>query len=372
MAVTFPYLDRGCHTLLGGILCALLLTLSPSSAVAQQNTRDAVAPDPMARARELRDHARQLGARNDLPAAWHAYENSLSELAEDAADAAKVAALELEGMRLVNRAAFLREIRDSRAALERLLDRYDRSLREIAALMGVSVDPALSGDQAAARLLDELDRQQRLRKEHSDSLQIQNRQLQEQVGGRIAAQDSLITALRVEISALRHRLWETELRAGVAEADRSAAESMLSRRQAREAALREIMDDLADRASAVMRPEGVIVLQVHGLDFNVGSADLAPGQAELMNKLAAAVGRFPAAAIKVEGHTDDTGSRPANLALSKRRAVTVAGGIERRLKLPEGSVDTAGHGPDRPVAPNSTPEGRARNRRIDIVITPSD
>lgn len=356
--------------LLGCLFVALLL---PLAAGASPPVAAAAAADPLAGVRELRDRARQLGARNDLPAAWNSFERTFAELAAVTdPEPRAVAALEQEGRRLVNRAAFLREVRDSRAGLENLLARYDRALREIAALGDVVLDPVLSGDAAAKALLEQLERQRLRNQTIIDSLQVQNRQLQELTGGRLAAQDSLITALRLEVSSLRHKLWETELRAGVAEADRSAAESMLARRQAREAALREILDALGDKAAAVMQPDGVIVLQVHGLDFAVGSADLAPGQAKLMNDLAAAVRRFPGATVQVEGHTDDTGSRPANLTLSKRRAATVAGGLERRLELPQGSLATVGHGPDFPVAPNSTPEGRARNRRIDIVITPRD
>lgn len=351
-------------------ILALALLLLGAAVEAPPQTA-AQAADPLQRARELKDSARRLDARSDLPAAWHAFEKSLADLeAVPAPDPAAVAALELEGRRLINRAAFLGEVRDSRAALENLLARYDRALREIAALSGVTLDASLSGDPAAADLLRRLERERLRRQAVVDSLRVENRQLHELAGGRAAAQDSLITALRVEISALRRQLWESELRAGVAEADRSAAESALSTRQAREDALREILADLGDEAAAVQRPGGVIVLQVHGIDFNVGSADLAPGQADLMNKLAAAVGRFPGATVAVEGHTDDTGSRAANLTLSKRRASTVAGGLERRLAWPAGTVATVGHGPDAPVAPNSTVEGRARNRRIDIVITP--
>jgi outer membrane protein OmpA-like peptidoglycan-associated protein len=237
--------------------------------------------------------------------------------------------------------------------------------------MDVSLPPGLTGDAAAARLLDLLSRQRLERQTRLDSLRVINRQLAETVGGEVAAQDSMIAALQSELSALRKRLWETELRAGVAEADRSAAQSVIARREAREAAVRELLDQLAEEADGVIRPDGTIVLQVHGLDFGVGSADLAPGQAELMEQLADAVARFPGARVRVEGHTDDTGSRAANLRLSERRAATVAGGLERRLERPEGSIPTVGHGPDRPVAPNSTAEGRARNRRIDIVITPA-
>ncbi len=318
--------DKAVRFLAAGLLIVLLLAAAASA----QRAPAVETADPLARARDLRDRARQLGARNDLPAAWHSYERNLADLTGAAAAPAAIAALELEGRRLVNRATFLREVRESRAALENLLSRYDRALREIAASMDVALDPALSGDAAAASLLERLERQRLERQVRLDSLQVQNRQLQELVGGRVAAQDSLITTLRVEVSALRQRLWETELRAGVAEADRSAAETVLARRQAREEALREILDDLQDEAGAVLRPDGVIVLQVHGLDFAVGSADLAPGQADLMNKLAAAVGRFPGSSVRVEGHTDDTGSRPANLTLSQRRAATVAGGLERR------------------------------------------
>jgi outer membrane protein OmpA-like peptidoglycan-associated protein len=206
-----------------------------------------------------------------------------------------------------------------------------------------------------------------------DSLRVDNRRLNELAVGQVAAQDSLITQLRVELSSVRKKLWETELRAGVAEADRSAAETALTRRQQREQMIAQIKADLGDDGGDVLTTaDGSIVVEVPGLQFQVGDAHLAPGQAALMDLIAEVVGRFPGAEVRVEGHTDDTGSRASNLKLSRRRAATVAGGIERRLELPEGSVAVVGHGPDRPVAPNSTTEGRARNRRIDVVIKPAD
>ncbi len=354
--------------LLAGLMLASasLLTVLPARA------QEAGEPlDPLQTARTYAERARKLGAKGNLPGAWHTYDRQLDAAEDDTLDAAGIAALEREGLRLVNRAAFLREVREARSPLENLLGRYDRTLREIAAITDLALPPGQTGDGAAAHLVDEL-AQQRLRQQvQLDSLRVANRQLAETVGGQVAAQDSVITALQVELSALRKRLWETELRAGVAEADRSAAESVIARRQAREQTVQEILADLAGEAEGVIRPDGTMVLQVHGLDFGVGSANLAPGQAELMDQLAAAVARFPGGQVSVEGHTDDTGSRAANLRLSERRAATVAGGLERRLELPEGSLATVGHGPDRPVAPNSTAEGRARNRRIDIVITPA-
>jgi len=86
--------------------------------------------------------------------------------------------------------------------------------------------------------------------------------------------------------------------------------------------------------------------------------------------LETALRAFPGGAITVAGHSDDTGTRQANLRLSRRRAETVARRLEGDLGLPQGAITTEGYGPDRPVALNDTPEGRALNRRIDVLIVP--
>lgn len=328
--------------------------------------------DPLATARTYLERARSLGAKGTLPASWSAYDRRLKEAEKGAPGPDEIVALELAGRSLAVRAGFLREVKQSREPLETLLGKYDRAMREVAAIMDVELDPVLTGDEAAGRLAVLLADAHLQRQVEVDSLRVENRRLHGLAVGQVAAQDSIITQLEVELSALRQRLWETELRAGVAEADRSAAESALSARQRREGQIRQIKADLGEQAGDVLvRADGSIVIQVPGLDFRVGQAHLADGQGPLMDLLAEIVGRFPGASVRVEGHTDDTGTRASNLTLSQRRAATVAGGIERRLDLPESSVATAGFGPDRPVAPNSTADGRARNRRIDIVITPA-
>ncbi|MBD3221037.1 OmpA family protein [bacterium] len=358
-----------------GWLIVLLVAGWVAPILAQDDAQDAATEaepaDPLATVRMYHERARKLDARGNLPAAWNAFDKRLDDAEEVPPTAAEIADLEAEGRRLVARASFLREVEEARQPLAELLQRYDRALDRIARLTDIELDPALTGDRAADRLLVLLERQRLERQVELDSLRVANRRLQEMVGGQVAAQDSIITQLRVELSALRKKLWETELRAGVAEADRSAAESALTRRQQREQMLAQIRADLGEEAGEVLvTAAGRIVVQVPGLEFQVGEAHLAPGQADLMNLIADIVGRFPEATVRIEGHTDDTGSRASNLELSRRRAATVAGGVERRLDLPEGTIAVVGHGPDRPVAPNSTAEGRARNRRIDIVIDP--
>jgi outer membrane protein OmpA-like peptidoglycan-associated protein len=71
--------------------------------------------------------------------------------------------------------------------------------------------------------------------------------------------------------------------------------------------------------------------------------------------------------VRVEGHTDNTGSPRHNGALSMRRAETAAQELIRG-GLADRAVERRGHGAERPVADNATPEGRAQNRRVVITL----
>ncbi len=352
------------------VLVAVLMTVMPSAGQTPEPPAP-VAQDPLVQVSELLKRAEKLGARRDLPGGYRSVEKRLEEARRAPLPAEDMEALLIDARRLANQATFVKSLADARSPLEAIANKYDLAIHETAALTDVSLDPGLSGEEASGLLLEGLAQARLRRQTETDSLRVQIASLRELTGGRVAAQDSLITSLRVEISDLRRRLWETELRAGVAEADRSAAESALTRRQAQEAAVKEIGADLGESSgSVVLTPGGDIILQIYGLQFGVGSAQLKVGQSGLLDKLAAAVNRFPGAAIRVEGHTDDTGTRTANLELSQKRASVVAQALAQRLKISADTIPTVGHGPDRPLASNATDEGRARNRRIDVVITP--
>jgi OOP family OmpA-OmpF porin len=71
--------------------------------------------------------------------------------------------------------------------------------------------------------------------------------------------------------------------------------------------------------------------------------------------------------VQVIGHTDNAGSRAGNLSLSQARAEAVKAYVTGRGVNPD-MVSVSGEGPDRPVADNRTPEGRARNRRIEFKV----
>jgi outer membrane protein OmpA-like peptidoglycan-associated protein len=327
--------------------------------------------DPEATVKSLIDQAKKLGAKGQLPLAWWDLDAKFRTCREDGCTEGQWRTLQREANLLLNKAAFVEEMRQKKSGIEAMLGRFDQALAEIAALYGVAMDPELSGTPAAENLLEALNHQNLELQVERDSLTVANRYLGKTVGQRVVAQDSIITKLTLELSALRQRLWETELRAGVAEADRSAAETMLSRKQAKEAAIASIRSSIGPGAGEVLlTPEGHILMRITGIAFAVGSAELRAGQEVVVERIASAVQLFPGSSVEVAGHTDDTGSRSANLRLSRRRAETVARLLEKELKMDEGGIITEGFGPDRPVALNDSDEGRAKNRRIDVVIKP--
>jgi outer membrane protein OmpA-like peptidoglycan-associated protein len=114
-----------------------------------------------------------------------------------------------------------------------------------------------------------------------------------------------------------------------------------------------------------------LVIRLRGIRFPIGKAVLSPENYTLLSKVQKAIQTFDQPNVTVEGHTDSTGSAQINMELSQRRAESVKTYLVANNTLPENRIRAAGYGPDRPLAPNTTPEGRAINRRIDVLIAPS-
>ncbi|HMK49079.1 MAG TPA: OmpA family protein [Thermodesulfovibrionales bacterium] len=78
--------------------------------------------------------------------------------------------------------------------------------------------------------------------------------------------------------------------------------------------------------------------------------------------------KYPKAAVKIEGHTDSIGTEKYNQALSERRAAAVENYIIKEDGISKSKISSAGYGETKPVASNKTKEGRAKNRRVDVLI----
>lgn len=126
--------------------------------------------------------------------------------------------------------------------------------------------------------------------------------------------------------------------------------------------------DHADRQAteAIVRcnEEFASVLSESTIRFRTSSAEIDPQSRATLDRLAGVAQNCPIP-LRVEGHTDSLGSKELNMALSRARAESVVVALVE-AGANRGTLQFEGFGPDRPIASNSSAEGRARNRRIEI------
>ncbi len=128
--------------------------------------------------------------------------------------------------------------------------------------------------------------------------------------------------------------------------------------------------DLAGTGVSVTRIGDNITLNMPGnITFKTDSAEIDPSFYKVLNSVNLVVKKYNKTVVEVAGHTDSTGSAEYNQKLSERRANAVAQYLETQ-GLASNRVVTIGAGETKPVADNSTPEGRQANRRVELTLTP--
>ncbi len=101
--------------------------------------------------------------------------------------------------------------------------------------------------------------------------------------------------------------------------------------------------------------------------FDTGKATLRPASYAELNDLVEYMKRKPGVRIEIGGHTDSVGSEESNLRLSQARAESVKAYLVRQ-GISASRIEAKGYGEVRPIASNSTPEGRQKNRRTEVTI----
>jgi outer membrane protein OmpA-like peptidoglycan-associated protein len=129
--------------------------------------------------------------------------------------------------------------------------------------------------------------------------------------------------------------------------------------------------DLLRRLNAVLptrETDRGLVSEIGGVQFATGTANLNSSAREILARFSGVVASYPNLSFRIEGHTDNVGSEATNSELSLRRAMAV-----RDYLIPQGvaasRIEVEGLGPLRPIADNATAEGRARNRRVEIILS---
>ena len=117
--------------------------------------------------------------------------------------------------------------------------------------------------------------------------------------------------------------------------------------------------------------EGIKITFDSGILFDIDKSDLRPVSQTNLAELAKILNKYPDTNILIEGHTDNTGTDDYNMTLSKDRAQSVAFYLAT-LEVKSARFSTAGYGETQPIVMNDTPEGRQKNRRVDIAVIAND
>jgi outer membrane protein OmpA-like peptidoglycan-associated protein len=171
-----------------------------------------------------------------------------------------------------------------------------------------------------------------------------------------------------QIAGLNAELEKLEARLGGVSEERLALQRRVDEQDRRRANLAAIEASFAPDEARIIRQGDDIVISLLGIRFPSGRATIDAASAPLMDKVRDAIARFPDSSVAVEGHTDSSGSDSANLILSQDRADAVRQYLISHYRLNPEKISSIGYGEARPVATNDTAEGRARNRRIDLII----
>ncbi|EOV9673290.1 OmpA family lipoprotein [Cronobacter turicensis] len=134
-----------------------------------------------------------------------------------------------------------------------------------------------------------------------------------------------------------------------------------------EAKLRQKMQGTG--VSVTRSGDNIILNMPNNVTFDSSQANLKPAGANTLTGVAMVLKEYPKTAVNVVGYTDSTGGQALNMKLSQQRAESVASALITRGVVAN-RIRTSGMGPANPVASNSTEEGKAQNRRVEITLSP--
>jgi outer membrane protein OmpA-like peptidoglycan-associated protein len=230
-----------------------------------------------------------------------------------------------------------------------------------------------------ARREAEARERERIRVEAEARLTAERARSEQESAARTQAERDRVAAelekMKVELEATRKAAEDAQK---AAEADRQRLEEQRKAEEARVAELgraRESQQQAEEALKATLsqlaqvreEARGLIVTLPGSIYFDVNKTDVKPAMRDRLAQIGKALAAVPDRHVLVEGHTDSTGADEYNVTLSKLRAesvrsILVAGGVS-----PD-RVESQGYGKTRPIASNATAEGKAQNRRVEIVL----
>ncbi len=178
---------------------------------------------------------------------------------------------------------------------------------------------------------------------------------------RMQAQKDMGVTTQSELATTKKALEETRTKLQQEQTSRAEAE-----RRSKEA-----LEQLAKLAAIKEESRGTVITINGAVLFPSNQSVLLPGAISALDNVVTTLKAAPDREVLVEGHTDAQGARAYNMDLALKRAESVRQHFLSRGIQPE-RVKAAGIGPDRPVSDNKSPEGRAQNRRVEIIVSPPE
>lgn len=183
-----------------------------------------------------------------------------------------------------------------------------------------------------------------------------------------ATRSAQLAQQRAESARIAAADAEQHARAAQQQAEISQQSAVAAQQQALDARQRNAILESELRELAATKSDRGLVVTLNDVLFDTGSATLRPGGQRVVARLADFLREYPERTLAIEGFTDSVGGEVYNQELSERRAAAV------RVALIESGIDGSriyvrGYGKAFPVASNDTPEGRQRNRRVEVVIS---
>jgi outer membrane protein OmpA-like peptidoglycan-associated protein len=175
-----------------------------------------------------------------------------------------------------------------------------------------------------------------------------------------------VKVLQAEIQHMEERIASLERRI---RNERAAKESLAAERRFNEL-YSEVRSYFKPDEAEVYKQANQLVIRLRAMQFPVGKEVIMPGNYALLSKVQRAIRTFGQPDVVIEGHTDSTGSDALNERLSQQRAEAVCEYLVANGTLTYERISAIGYGPKQPLASNKTAEGRAINRRIDVLIMP--
>ena len=316
---------------------------------------NAIRADLLGRARTLRDEALKARADRRAPITLARADSLITAaeviLAQDRSRTAEAGGLATDagsGYRHATRLSALADSVDrNRVSVETVALRAEEQVRLMAELLRYEADFAEGIDPVVEDGLTAI-----------ESLYGERDGLQRD----FASRGQEIVRLEAVIDSMDSRLALIEQR-------ESAVAAELRERQRQERRLREVQAMFTPAEGEALLGEDRLILRLVGLTFASGSAEIRPDNFSLLTKVQRVIREFPESDITVEGHTDSQGNEAMNQELSRRRAISVREYLLSNIAMSADRITAIGYGESRPVSPNDTEAGRARNRRIEIMLS---